>query len=76
MTSCNRQPYTDGPLYALVEALAFYVRGLTIGPNAQPYIGGINRGYRSFEVVGRPPLDAKLFQVAQELASMMFKSIE
>lgn len=69
------QPYSDGPLFALIEALSFYVQGLAIGPNALPEKGGVNRGYRSFEVVGRPPVDPRLFDVAQKMTREMFKSL-
>ena len=65
------QPYTDGPLLALVEALAFHVFGLRM---ASPR--GINRGYRSFEVVGRPPLDPQLFEITQTLTEEMFRSLK
>jgi hypothetical protein len=70
------QPYTDGPLFALIEAVAFYVQGLEIGPNALTEADGINRGYRSSEVIGRPPLDPRLFDIAQKVTQEMFKSLE
>lgn len=70
------QPYTDGPLPALTEALTFSVNGLTIGPIDSSQQGGINRGYRSFEVVGRPPIDARLFEAGQEMTKIMFDSLE
>jgi len=70
------QPYTDGPLFALIEALAFYVNGLQIGPNAMQAPAAVNRGYRSVEVVGRPPLDPQMFDVAQKLTKEMFRSLE
>lgn len=68
------QPYADGPLLALVEALTFYVFGLAIGPNVSSG-RGVNRGYRSVEVIGRPPIDPRMLSVAQELTEFMFRSI-
>jgi hypothetical protein len=70
------QPYADGPLFALIEALVFYSNGLAIGPNAIPATHGVNRGYRSVEVVGRPPIEPELLAVAQELEKEMFRSLE
>jgi hypothetical protein len=70
------QPYTDGPLRALIEAAAFSVQGMATGPNALAPKTGINRGYRSIEVVGQPPFDPRLFEVAQEMARVMFSSLE
>lgn len=70
------QPYTDGPLFALIEGLAFYAQGLVIGPNATPDTHGVNFGYRSFQVVGRPPVDSRLFEIAQKMEKEMFRSLE
>lgn len=39
------QPYTDEPPVALIEALAVYLRWLTIGPNAQPYVRRTSRAH-------------------------------
>ena len=69
------QPYADGPLHALIEASAFYVQDMAIGPNALPPPRGINRGYRSIEVTGQPPFDPRLFEVAQEMTRHMFSSL-
>ncbi len=73
--SIFHQPYTDGPLLALLEALTFHVQELEIGPRLAPAQGDINRGYRSFEVVARPPVEPKLFTVAQQLTEEMFRSL-
>lgn len=60
------QPYADGPLYALIEAVAFYVHGLDLGSGTLLEHRGLNRGFRSFEVVGVLPVDQTLFQIAQQ----------
>jgi len=70
------QPYADGPLPALIEALAYYTQGLEIGPSRVLNQRGINRGYRSFEVVDRPPVDVALFSGAREMIRQVFKSLE
>ncbi len=70
------QPYTDGSLAALIDAVLFYVHGLDLGPRySQTSQGGINRGFRSFEVVGHPPVDPRLFETAQEMTERMFGEI-
>ena len=46
-----------------------------VGPNAIP-VQGVNRGYRSMDVVGRPPVDARLFEVARESLVAMFQSLK
>ena len=70
------QPYTDGSLAALVEALVFYVHGLDLGPRFSASTHeGINRGFRSVEVVGHPPIDSRLIDIAQELTEGMFREI-
>lgn len=67
------QPYTDGPLPAIIEAIVFYIHGLEIGPHCSP---GINQGYRSVEVVGQPPFNPDLFDMAQKISERIFKSLE
>jgi hypothetical protein len=70
------QPYTDGPFPSLVEALLYYVNGLEVGPRSSTHQQGVNIGYRSFQVIGRPPVDAQMFKVAQDMTRKMFESIE
>ncbi|WP_263351352.1 hypothetical protein [Acidicapsa acidisoli] len=70
------QPYTDGSMAALVEALVFYAHRLELGPRySEVANNAINRGYRSVEVVGHPPIDAKFIEIGQESAERMFESI-
>src|SRR5262249_45420207 len=69
------QPYADGPLHALVEAAAYYVQGMAIGPNAWKPKSAINRGYRSIQVVGQPPFETRLFEMAQKMTREMFSSL-
>ena len=69
------QPYTDGPLFALVEALVFYVHGLSLGPIGFEHASGLNFGYRSVEIIARPPVDTKQMEIAQEMHERMFQSL-
>jgi hypothetical protein len=69
------QPYTDGPIPALTEAINFYVNQLEVGPRYSAHQQGFNQGYRSTEIVGHPPVDAHLFKVAQEITTEMFESL-
>jgi len=70
------QPYVDGPLFSLIEALAFHAQGLAIGPDAVLTAPAIERGYRSVQVVGRPPIEPRLLAVAQQLTTSMWQSLE
>jgi hypothetical protein len=69
------QPYTDGPLFALVEAVIFYVHTLHLGTIGSEKKSGLNLSYRSVEVVGRPPIDPRLLDAAQETSERMFQSL-
>jgi hypothetical protein len=69
------QPYSDGPLVALVEAMFFYVHGLTLGPVGAEVSTAVNMGFRSVEVIGRPPIDPKLFEVAQASSESLFENL-
>ena len=40
------QPYTDGPIPALTEAINFYVNQLEVGPRYSAHQQGFNQGYR------------------------------
>jgi hypothetical protein len=61
-------------LFALIEALVFHANGLTLGPNAVRATGSATRSNRSFEVVGRPPVDLRFFGVARKMTQEMLRS--
>lgn len=69
------QPYTDGPLPALIEAMCFYVHGLTLGPIGAETRSGIYNGFRSVDVVGKPPVNQVQFEVARSSCKVMFDMI-
>jgi hypothetical protein len=69
------QPYADGPLYALVEAVIFYVHGVDLGPRRHEGEGSLNLSYRSVEVVARPPVNAVLMKLAQQTTETIFNDL-
>ncbi|MCU1286293.1 MAG: hypothetical protein JWO13_2643 [Acidobacteriales bacterium] len=69
------QPYTDGPLIALVEAMFFYSCGLTIGPVGSRSNSAINLGFRCVDVIAKPPVDTRLIDVAHKALESMFEQL-
>jgi hypothetical protein len=70
------RPYTDSPLFAVLEALCFYRFDLTFGPLwGRPGPGDIDMAYRAINIRGVPPFDSKMLQVAREVAEKMFDDL-
>lgn len=69
------QPYTDGALSSLIEAIVLYVFDIDVSGSNSTRNGGINRGYRSFEVVSALPVDSRLLLAAHECCRVMFDGL-
>lgn len=61
------RPYADGPIFAVLEALAFHVYGLPFGPLWAPKEGTPVAGFRAINIWARPPLDRDVMAIGTQV---------
>ncbi len=62
--SIFHQHYADSAFAATLDALFYYVLGFAVGVKWEDGDGNVDIGYRCVNILGSPPLDPKMIEVA------------